>query len=79
MGATKMPGFSAEVSLYSSGARYENRFASAPVGTAGGLVEPALPNNRCECYRSMGGPVCCCNFTYGNFSTTSCCDKFGCY
>jgi hypothetical protein len=78
MDKRRMPGFSAEDSLYLTLARYATSLSTLLRGTANDVIRPALPN-RCECYRSMGGPVCCCNITAGSINITSCCDKFGCY
>jgi hypothetical protein len=78
MYATRLPGFSAEASLAWSGRNYRARALGAAGQMAGGAIRPAVRNS-CECYKSMGGPVCVCNISISGIDITVICDKFGCY
>ena len=59
MNSTRMPGFSAEASLYRSGARFQAGAMFTGVRQAGGVVPSLLP--RCSC----SGEFCCCD--WGSF------------
>ena len=79
MRTVKLPGFSADASLYWGGRNYrEGAVLHSLVQTASGTIRPAVRNS-CECYKSMGGPVCVCNISHSGFDITVICDKFGCY
>jgi hypothetical protein len=79
MYATRIPGFSADASLYGSGRNYRARSLSGVAGKmASGAIRPAV-RNACQCYKSMGGPVCVCNLSILGMDITVTCDKFGCY
>jgi len=83
MGTTKIPGFSADASLHRSGRNYYRaRSLSGIAGqTATAAISPAVLNlrNGCQCYKSMGGPVCVCNINIFGTDITVVCDKFGCF
>ena len=74
--------FSADASLHWSGRNYEARWLLGIAGQRrGAAITPAALNvrNGCQCYKSMGGPVCVCNISIPGIDVTVICDKFGCY
>jgi len=82
MDAMKIPGFSADAALHWSGRNYGAWSLWGIAGqTTSAAISPAALNvrNGCQCYKSMGGPVCVCNISIPGVDITVICDKFGCY